>query len=143
MEDQVSQDRHLFELVRILSERKADETVAKAARILAEEDLVKATGFAKHSGSQSYKATISSVGAATVTLKQPVTVSVIADRVAALKKTIKRSVFGRVFQAKYSVVAKELSILEKSDHDVWLEVMECLSKKPGKIGVEIKNLEVL
>jgi hypothetical protein len=142
MPEQASPDRRLFELARSLSEAKRDEAEAKKKRISVEEEIAKATGFSKPSGSQSY-AVSGEFGAAKLTLKQPVTMAVVQDEIAEVKKKIGAAAFKKAFRTKIDVNAKGIAELENSNRDLWLIAMEAITKTPGKVSVELKSLEVI
>lgn len=134
----------LFQLAHKWSLAKKAETAAKEDRFALEEQIVTLTGFKKKVGSETFPAACAA-GSAKLTLKQPVTVTVLEDAIPALRKELTRGQFARVFRTKHSVVAKELKVLEEDPklRDIFLLVKGVLSSKPGKVGVELKSIEVL
>ncbi len=141
MTEVVSDERRLHELNIKLMRASNSEKAAKAERVAIEEEIKIATGFSKRAGSETFS-TAGDWGSSKVTLKQPVSVTVIEDNVPAVKKALTRGQFSKVFKVKYSVVAKELDALEKSNRDLYLIVAEALRRKPGKVSVEIKLIEM-
>ena len=131
----------LFEAARVYSKAKAEEGKAKDLRVAAEEKLVELTGFKLPSGSKLFTASCEA-GAAKITLKQPVSYTVIESEVAELKRALTRAEFNKVFKMKHALVAKGLVALGEDDKDKFLLVKAAVVSKPGKIGVELKNLEV-
>ena len=132
----------LFYLARKYSLAKAAESDAKVERISIEDEIVALTRFAKVSGSETFSASCRA-GSAKLILKQPLPSIVLEDEIPRVRKGLTRGQFGRVFNTKHSVVAKELKVLEESDRTLWLLVKSATTTKPGKIGVELKSLEVL
>lgn len=139
---QKSADVKLFELARELSLAKSEEAKATLTRVSVEEKIIKLTGFKLKSGSVTFPATCSG-GSTKLVLKQPVSVSVDEDGIPKLKKELGRGLFGKLFKLKHSIVAKELKVLEEADKEKFLLAKKALISKPGKIGVELKILEVL
>jgi hypothetical protein len=142
MTEVATPERRLFELSCQLETAQKAEEFAKEQRIRVEEEIVKATGFSKPAGSQSF-ATDGAFGSAKLTLKQNVYVSVIEDRIPAVKKSLGSNLFWRCFSTKHAPVAKAIAALEKSNRDLYLEAAVVIQRKPGKVSVELKTLVVI
>ncbi len=131
----------LFDLTKRLSDIKKVEKQCKEARIEIEKEIIAATGFSRPKGQQSFESSTRG-GFAEVTLKQPVTVYVNESKIPSVRKKLGSARFKELFRVKHSVVARELTKLEKDEKDIYLVVADILSSKPGKVSVNVKSLEV-
>ena len=81
-------------------------------------------------------------GIAKLTLKQPVNISVHEDELPGLRKKLGTSKFNKLFKKKHSLIAAGLTKLMEEDKELWLAVKSVFTSKPGKVSVDLKNLEV-
>lgn len=131
-----------FRLARALNAAKHDEDRAKRVRIEAEEALIAALRFeCQGEGSETYKL-IGTSGTATVTLKQPVNRSVDGEVWLTIRKSLASTLADGLMRTKFELNLKPARELQDSDPATWAKVAECVTAKPGKVGVEIKSIEV-
>lgn len=129
-------------LAAALSNAKQAETEAKAARIAAEDALVAATGFAKTEGQESYDDD-NEHGRCKLVCKQPITTKVDDDAWVALRRTLPPKHPARsIFKASYSLDLKKARKLQEADKAAWATVSDVITRKPGKISVELKELTI-
>lgn len=131
----------VFRLVRALHDRKEKEETARIARVCAEADLIAALEFKREQGSETFKIACDE-GSAKLTLEQPVTVKVLEDSVAELKKKLKPTLFNSVFRTKHEVIRAGLDALRESQRELYLECAKHISTKPGKVSVAVGFLNV-
>lgn len=141
MPEVASQDRRVFELARKLAEAKRAEDEARAARVMIEEEVVEALGFARQAGSESYDVA-GEFGLAKITLRQNVYTKVDEKRLPTVKKALGPKRFKQLFRVKHEVNARGFRELEEEDRDVYLVAADAIQRTPGKVSVEIKTLEV-
>lgn len=133
----------LVALAATLSKAKADESIAKTARIEAEEALIRATGFDKSEGQESFEQQ-NDGGYAKIVLKQPIMTKVDGDDWVKLRRTLGKAHPARgIFQAKYSLKTKEARALQTDHPGLWADISSVITRKPGKISVEIKEIAIL
>ena len=138
----MTETRDLVLLAAALSEAKRAEDEAKAARIAAEDALVAATGFAKSEGQESYEES-NEAGRCKVTIKQPVRTTVDDEAWVKLRRTLDpRHPARAIFKASYSVDLKKARELQERDKAAWATVSEVITRKPGKVSVELKEVVV-
>lgn len=128
-------------LVANLVHFKKQEEDAKAARIAAEEALIAAVGFRKPEGQESYEFEDGS-GHCKFTLKQPINRSVDEKKwpeIFALLSGEDQAAVESVMRTKYELAAGEARELEKNRPNLWRRIAACVSSKPGKVSVEIKE----
>lgn len=133
---------NVVELVRRLSKAKRLESAAKIVRIVAEKALIAALDFKKPEGQETYDHE-SDAGTCKVVLKQPINTTVDSEAWLKLRRTLPPDHPGRkCFRAKYEVRSKEARALQDSDKSKWSEIADVITRKPGKVQVEIKSLEI-
>lgn len=134
-------DPRFLELAIALSEAKDAESKASAARIQVEEQIIKHLGFKKEEGSESFD-TSTDRGKCKLTLKQPVNRKVSGEEhLPSIKKALGKKRFDSVFRQKFEVVKKGFDALKAEDRDLFLLACRAITSTPGKVGVEIKNIE--
>ncbi len=133
---------NLVELAAALAAAKSDESAAKNRRIEAEEAIIQVTGFDKAEGQESYEEDNDS-GSCKLTLKQPIRTTVDSDAWLKLRRTLDKNHPARgVFKAKYDLRTKEARELQNTDKPAWVAVADVISRKPGKVSVEIKSVVI-
>lgn len=131
---------NLVLLAGTLSRAKAAEAEAKAARIAAEEALVAATGFKKPDGQESYEES-GADGRCKLVVKQPITTNVDGEGWVKLRRTLPPKHPARsIFKAKYALDLKAARKLQETDKEAWVKVSSVITRKPGKISVELKEV---
>jgi hypothetical protein len=120
---------------------KQNEVVAREQRIHLENEIADHVGFNLETGSQTYT-TQTDEGSAKLVVKKPRTRDVDQDAIPKIKKILKGARFGKVFRNKWSVIAAGLKALMERDHDLYIEIAEHITEKPGKIAVELKELQL-
>jgi len=131
------QSDDLVALVAELARAKQEEGDAQARRIAAEEAIIRATGFALAEGQKTYDRT-SAAGTCKVVLKQPVNTTVDSEAWPKLRRTLPADHPGRaVFRAKYEIITRDARELQQRDPSAWADVAAVVTRKPGKVGVEI------
>jgi hypothetical protein len=128
--------------IQAFREAKADEQIALMKRLAAEQMIARLTKFDVEEGSKSYNCRHGSIKAS-VTLKQPVTRSVDADEIPAIKKSLTAKQFKDLFKTKYELKTKEFKALSdnEAEKETYLLVAAAVKSKPGKVGVELKSFE--
>lgn len=122
--------------------------VAAASKVRSAEDaIVKATGFSKPEGQESYDRP-SPYGIAKLTLKQPINTTVDSEAWLKLRRTLSADHPGRkCFRAKYEVATKEARALQDKKDDAskaaWATISAVITRKPGKISVKVESLQLL
>lgn len=130
----------LVDLAIELAMAKHHEREARDARVRIEEAIVAATGFVKPEGSQTFRATADG-HAVTVTLKQPVITNVDGERWLAIRRTLPAKHAARaVFRQKWDIDTAAARKLQNDDPKAWADVAPAVTRKPGKVSVEIKEV---
>lgn len=127
-------------LVAELANAKHFEDEAKVARILCEDAIVHATRFKKAEGGETYEEK-ASTGTCRVVIKQPINTTIDdAAWIALRPKLDPKHPARKVFKASYSLDKKAARELQDGDPRAWAEVSSVITRKPGKIAVEVKEL---
>lgn len=130
----------LVALAAKLSDAKRRESKASKDRIEAEKAIIRATGFVKPEGQQKYEHE-DDAGACQLVLKQPIGTSVDSIAWPKLRRTLDTKHPGRkVIVAKYSLDTKAARKLMEDDKAAWADVSAVITRKPGKVSVELKKL---
>ena len=130
----------LVKLALDLARAKRDETDAKDRRVAAEAAIVAATGFDKAEGSQTYDRD-DEHGTCKLVLKQPITASVDAETWEKTRRTLDPKHPARdIFVRSYKLDTKKARALQDSNPEAWAVASEAITRKPGKIGVDIKQV---
>lgn len=138
----MAETQGLVELVALLANAKTHESEAKAARIICEDAIVRATAFAKPEGQETFREE-DRLGSCEVVLKQPITTNVDGDAWVKLRRTLMPKHPGRaVFTAKYSLDTKAAKALQTECPSAWADISAVITRKPGKIGVEVKKVVI-
>ena len=138
----MAEEPTLVRLVAQLANAKDTEVAARDARIAVEEAIIAATGFDKSEGQESYEETTSE-GNCKLVLKQPVTTKVDDDAWVALRRTLDTKHRGRaVFVTKYSLDTRKARVLQDSNPLAWRDISSVITRKPGKISVEVKDISI-
>lgn len=132
----------LLALAANLDSAKRIESDAKAARIKAEEAIIDLLSFELSEGSQTFKLGLE-LGACTVTLKRPITRSVDTEAWLEARKNLPPSLAKKLMRQSFDLDLKEARELEKDNPDLWRIVAAAVTSKPGKIGVELKELRLM
>lgn len=139
MTDQLSGGVSLVTLAARLARAKADEDKAKRLREECEIDIVRFTRFEKSEGQETFTAADDN-GHVKIVLKQNVSLNVDQEAAAIVKKSVGGALFRRCFATKFSPVTKELRDLQDKDPGTFAKLAGCLSRKPGKVSVDLKEL---
>lgn len=132
----------LVALAAELSAAKRAEKEAEAARIAVEERIIKATGFAKAKGQETFDEEGPN-GHVKLTLKQPLNVKVDGEAWRKLRRTLDPKHPARdIFVAKYELKGKAATALQKEQPQAWAQVCSVVTTTPGKVSVEVKTLEL-
>lgn len=103
-----------------------------------ESQIVAALGFNKTEG-QSTFVTKSPSGEARLTLKQPITTSVDAEKWEAVRGSLPKAVRAGLMRTKYELETKFARALQTDDRDTWSKASVAITRKPGKVSVEVKS----
>lgn len=134
----------LVELASSHVEAKRREDKAKQERIDIEEAIIALAKFKKAEGQERYEDE-NAIGRCVFVLKQPVSTKVDAKAWLALRRTLdKNSPIRKLFIAKYSLDLKLARALQADDKEHgesnWAKASECITRKPGKVSVEVKSV---
>jgi len=139
-EDVPSQDRErpeLFELASRFERAKIVEEAARLARVKIEEELTAASGFKKPEGQETYTAVDYSIE-----IKQPVNATINAGAWLKLRRKLPPKHPGRkIFVPAFKLDTKAARALQEEHPEAWADLSECITRKPGKIGVSVKRKE--
>jgi len=125
--------------VRALELAKLAEHEANARRVAAEQEVVRLCGFALPEGQQTFEAVDGSAGACEFTCKQPINASVDSELWRKILRRLPAKHPAReVMQTKYELRTRAARELQESDPRAWATVSECVTRKPGKVAVEVK-----
>ncbi len=131
----------LVDIARLYTE--ADRRRKLAAKDM--EDLevaaIALTNFDKGEGSATY-AEETDHGRCKVVLNQRVNTSVDMDEWGNVKKGIGGALARKLMKPKYSLVLAEMRLLEEQDPATYAKVAKCISRKPGKVSFEVKELVI-
>lgn len=132
-------------LVLALADAKRAENDAKAARIAAEEALIEALKFERPEGSETYTLNEGRT-MAKVTLTRPITRSVDSEAwptvLSKLSVEDSEKVEG-LMRTKYELAVGKARNIEENMPALWRKLAVCISSKPGKVSVEIKEVVTL
>lgn len=130
----------LVVLAHRLAQAKRVEEEAKTRRVEIEEAIIRAVDFRRAEGQETFRRDAEH-GSCSVTLKQPITTSVDSDAWLALRRTLPRSHPARgIFREKFDLDTKAARELEKANLAAWLDVVKVITRKPGKVSIEIKEV---
>jgi len=130
----------LVVLAKRLSEARRQEEEAKTERIFVEQAIVALTGFEKPEGQLKYRCT-DDYGSVDLVIKQPINTSVDSAAWVKLRRTLMPKHPGRgVLVAKYSIDTKAARELQTECPSAWADISSVITRKPGKISVEIKTM---
>lgn len=131
-----------LEIVRKLAIAKAEEDRATERRISLEADLIDVLEFRKPEGQESY--TIETPSASCkVVLKQPINASVDSDEWDRIRKTIdKKSPVHAIFVQQWKISTAEARALQEKDPATFAIAAPAITRRPGKVQVDIKQLVV-
>ncbi len=134
---------HLVRLAQRLHRAKIGEERAKNTRICCEKEIVEATQFIKPEGQHGYKAK-SEGGSCELTLKQPVYTKVDTDGWLKIRKKLNPHHHGRqCFRQKFDIDTKAAREVQEKYPAEWIDVVKAITRTPGKISVDIKEVTVL
>jgi hypothetical protein len=130
----------ILDLVQKLSDAKAAQAAANARRIEAEKALIVATGFDMTEGSETYNP-VDDRGSAKFILTQPINATIDQEAWRKARRSFPaQHPAKKVMKEKFSLDLQAARALQKEDHESWLIVADCVTRKPGKISVEIKSI---
>lgn len=116
---------------------KRAEVEAKRNRARAEDLLVGALGFKKSEGQETYEPE-SELGTATITCKQPINTTIDQEVLPAMLKDLPEAAVA--FRVKYELDTKAARELQEKQPEVWLAISRAITRKPGKISVDVKGV---
>ncbi len=129
-------DAVLIGLIHALAESRVAEAEAKKARVEAEEAIIRHTGFKKTEGQETF-----GDKGFSVTLKQPITSKVDPVAWRKIRHALPAGDEARkVMREKYDLDTKKARALQKERPEIWVKVSKCVTRKPGKVGVDL-NIE--
>lgn len=131
-------------LARDLAKAKSDEQSAKERRIEIEQKIIDALQFRKPEGQESFECTAPGVGSCKLILKQPINVSVDGERWDQIRKGLDRkSPVHAMFVSEWKLDLAAARDLQTKDPTTFLLAAEAITRKPGKVSVDLKQLVVL
>ena len=123
-----------------LEDAKYHEAKWKEERIAAEDAIIKATGFVKPEGRQAFRKE-TKAGTCWLVLNQPISSNVDSDAWLKLRRALGIHHAGRdVFKQKFTLDKKAATALQSTNKRAWIDVSEVVTRKPGKVGIELKSL---
>jgi len=144
-DDSGSPGPDLLVLANRLSIAKRAKEIAAARVLEIEIAIVAQTNFEKPEGQETFRED-DDRGACSLVLQQPITTKVDGEAWLALRRTLPPKHPGRaIFRAKYELDTKAARALQEGDADAkaaFADVSDVITRKPGKVSVEIKTLEI-
>jgi len=131
----------LLELAEKFSAACLAATAAYEARLALEEKVIAATGFDKPEGQETFEFS-DDRGRCKFTLKQPIHAKVDAEAWGRIKASVGGAIARRIMRTKYELATAEARDLQEKDPTTWAKVAECVTRKPGKISVDLSELVV-
>lgn len=136
----MTETRDLVSLAAAWAHAKRMESNAKRDRLAVEEAIIAVTGFTKPEGQQSFECE-NEIGTCKVVLKQSITTSVDTDGWLSLRRTLDKDHPGRqIFKPKFSLETKMARQMQDNFPHEWAEISKVITRKPGKISVEVKEV---
>lgn len=133
----------LVDLAARLASAKRAEMQAREERVKAEEAIIAAVGFSIPEGSESYTAE-GDGKRAKLTLKRPIYTKVDAEEWEAIRRTLPKDHPARgIFRRRYDLDSRAARKLQDDNARAWTEISGCITRRPGKIAVDLKELEIL
>lgn len=136
-------DGSLVELAAKLSHAKAEEAQAKLRRLAIEAKIIAATGFKKAEGQEKFHRN-DTHGTVDLICKQPITTKVDSKQWLKIRARLPKRHPGRnVFVQSFSLDTKAARELQAEHPKEWADIADAITRKPGKIQVEIKSLQIM
>lgn len=128
-------------LARRLADAQAAERRAKEMRIQIEAEIIAAVDFREPEGQKTYNFDATGVGSCSLTLKQPITATVDSDAWDRIRRGIDRKhPAHKIFRTEWKIDTKEARALQAENPEAFAIAAEAITRKPGKIAVELKQL---
>jgi hypothetical protein len=133
----------LVALAAALQAAKRDEDAAKQKRVDAEREILSLLDFKLPEGQETYEVTTPAGSTAKVVVKQPVSTSFDGDRWPEVRKHVSAAA-RKAVRIEYRLDTKEARALQDDDsqHDSWLRLAALITRKPGKVQIDLKNVLV-
>jgi len=127
----------VLELAEQLHHARAVEGAAKARREQIEQQIVDALEFRRPEGQQTFDV-IGDRGVAKIRLKRNVSTSVDAEAWERIRRKLPRRHPARdLFRVSYDLSLAEARKFQESDRDGWALISDAITRKPGKVSVEL------
>lgn len=124
-------------LAAALLQLKEQENEARDARVVMEERVIAALDFKKPEGSETYEA-----GRFKITCRRPINRSVDAEAWETVKAGLDSDGLATVenlMRTKYELNLPTAREIEQQSAALWRKIALCISSKPGKVAVEVKD----
>lgn len=133
----------LVALAAALSAAKQAESEARARRLELETAIIAATGFEKPEGQQKF-AEEGEDGSCELVLKQPITTNVDDAEWEKVRRSLENNHPGRkVFLKTYKLDTRAARKLQDEQPALWADVAKAVTRKPGKVQVELKSVTLV
>jgi hypothetical protein len=131
----------LVELARAFQHAKRDEDAAKKLRVEAERAILALLDFKKPEGQETYEAETPGGSTAKVIVKQPISSSFDGDKWPAVRSDCSAKA-RKAVKVEYKLDTKVARAIEEDEDErtSWLRIASLISRKPGKIAVDLKAL---
>lgn len=132
----------LVRLANELARAKREEEEAKATRIEAEQAIIKACGFDKPEGQETFEAETDAGSACRVVLKQPINTTFDGSGWPALRLKLPESA-RRAVVTDYKLDAKNAREVQEKDKTSWAAISQLVTRKPGKVSVSVGAISIV
>lgn len=133
----------LVTLAANLAAAKKEEGRARDARLEAERELIAALDFKLAEGQMTFEQE-NDKGEATVVLKQPITTKIDDAEWEKIRRTLDNNHPARkVFLRTYKLDTRAARAIQEDQPALWAEVAPAITRKPGKVSVDVKNISLL
>lgn len=132
----------LVNLATRLRDAKAIEAKATRDRVEIEREIIALVRFTKAEGQETYAATAGELSRASVVLRQPVSTKFDEKTWVEKSQELGEKLYVRVASAlrtKLSLDTKAARDLQDRDKEAWLALSEFVTRKPGKVAVDVKE----
>lgn len=138
----MTETRDLVSLAAAWTHAKRMENNAKCDRLAVEEAIIAITGFKKPEGQESFECD-NTLGYCKVVLKQSIQTSIDSQGWLTLRRTLTKEHPGRqIFKSKFSLETKLARQMQDNFPKEWAEVSSVITRKPGKISIDVKEVTI-
>lgn len=131
----------LVKLANELASAKAVEAEAKDLRIDLEQSIIGLLDFDKDEGQETYSGLTSGGSTCRVVVKQPINTTFDGGQWPTLRRSLSESARKAVVSS-YKLDTKEARIVQDKDPESWAKISDLVSRKPGKVSIEIKSVAI-